>query len=238
MKNAFRIVLCVALGLRVVFAGAAPVDAVESGSLVGHMHEHYTSVTEIQSAIIRGDLAAVREPAQWLAEHPAPIEVPAEWKPHLEAMRSAARAALEATDFTAAATAASQMAHACGNCHTANNISGQFPWLTTPEDEIGNLAHMQRHQWAADRMWEGLVGPSEDAWYQGTKLLLEGPLSAEKLNTEDDNANSIGRMARRVHELAANGKVEYEALAKAKIYAEFLAVCAACHTRLRQGPTD
>ena len=214
MRNAFRIGLGIALGLSAVFAGAASVDAEGSGPLVAHMHEHYASVTQIQSAIIRGDLDAVREPAQWLAAHPAPTEMPDAWNPYLEAMRSAARAAVEATDFTAAATATSQMANACGNCHIANNISDQFPWQSKPEDEMGTLAHMQRHQWAADRMWEGLIGPSEDAWYQGTTLLLEVSLSAGNLDTEDDSAHSISSMASRVHELAANGKVEYEAVAK------------------------
>ena len=151
-------------------------------------------------------------------------------------MRSAARAVLKATDVAVAATATSEMANACGNCHVANGVSDQFPWSNEPEYETGNLAHMQRHQWAADRMWEGLIGPSEDAWYMGAKLLMEGSLSPQKLNTEDDSANTIRDLARRVHALAANATREYEAAGKAEVYAEFLATCAACHTRLDQGP--
>lgn len=238
LRIMIRIGFYVVLALRCLIANAAPVDATGPESLTGHMHDHYQWATQIQSAIIRGDLAAIAEPAQKLAEHPVPAVMPPAWTPFIEAMRSAARAAGAAKNFTAAAAAASQIATACGNCHVANNISGIFQWSAEPDDELGNVAHMQRHQWAADRMWEGLVGPSDDAWYRGTKLLFEVPLSAQKLNVADDSGNSIREMAVRVHQLAANGSVEFEAAGKAAIYAEFLATCAACHAQLLQGPTD
>jgi len=30
---------------------------------------------------------------------------------------------------------------------------------------------MRRHQWAAARLWEGLIGPSNEMWSQGTGFL-------------------------------------------------------------------
>ena len=48
--------------------------------------------------------------------------------------------------------------------------------------------------------------------------------------------DDLDRMARRVHELAAHGMVEQDPGRRADIYAEFLSTCAACHTRLGQGP--
>ena len=215
---------------------AEPVEAEASARLIAHMHEHLSAVNKIKTAIIRGDLAAVREPARWLAEHPAPAEIPEGWTAHVEGMRMAARDALAATDSNAAAAAVSQMAETCGACHMANGVASRFADNVQPADELGSMAHMQRHQWAADRMWEGLIGPSDLAWGQGADLLLETPLSAREMHTQDDSVRSVRRMARRVHELAAHAMLEQEPGARADVYAEFLGVCAACHTRLGQGP--
>ena len=213
---------------------AEPMDG--SPELIAHMHEHMSAVNKIKAAIIRGDLPATREPARWLAEHPTPASIPQAWVAHVEGLRFAARDAIAATDFEAAATAASLMAESCGSCHIANNVTDRFQSAAVPSDELDSMAHMQRHQWAADRMWEGIVGPSDIAWGEGTDLLLETPLTAGEMDTQDDSIRTVRRMARRVHELAAHGMVEQDLAARADIYAEFLATCAACHKRLGQGP--
>ncbi len=204
--------------------------------VVGHMHEHLTAITTIKDAVIRGDLKATREPARWLAGHQAPDNVPEQWSGSIEAMRTAARTAVEAQDLEAAAGAAAAMASACADCHRANNISGQFSRHTEPGDEDGLASHMQRHQWAADRMWEGLIGPSNEAWNQGIDLLLEAPLSTHELSDDDSDYGRTRNLSRRVHQLAAHGMMEQDPNRRAGIYADFLAACAACHTTLGAGP--
>lgn len=217
----------------IVAAGTLVAAGAQEPTLVEHMHEHYGAVVKVQSAIIRGDLEAIREPAEWLAEHPVPAAMPAQWETHVEPMRAAARSALKATDFSSAATAASLMGTACGGCHIANNVSVEFAMADDPAYASDSISHMLRHQWAADRMWEGIVGPSEPAWGQGIDVLLEAPLTAEELDSQQDETR---QMARRIHQLAANGMMAVDASEKAEIYAEFLANCAACHTALDKGP--
>ena len=94
---------------------------------------------------------------------------------------------------------------------------------------------MQRHQWAADRMWEGLIGPSDLSWSRGGNLLFESPLHPEALDAGASDDATL-TMARRIHQLAANATTVSDPAGKAEIYAEFLANCAACHTELEDGP--
>lgn len=209
---------------------AATLASAQQQTLVEHMHEHYDAVVRIQTAVIAGSLEATREPARWLVEHPAPEGIPAEWQIHVEAMRDAARAALDARDLTAAANATSRLGAACGSCHEANNIAVEFESVDSPSDDDDSRSHMQRHQWAADRMWEGLIGPSGWAWSRGGNLLFESPLRHESLDDERQT------MARRIHQLAANATAVTSLDEKAEIYGEFLANCAACHTAMNQGP--
>lgn len=219
-----------------VAAHAETVKEQPSQSLVAHMHEHQAYLSQIKNAVISGDLDAVREPARWLAEHPTPAEIPAGWYSHVESMRAAARAALTAIDPATAGQAVAQMAGSCGSCHDANNVYDQFAFQSEPEDAPGNVAHMLRHQWAADRMLEGLIGPSDEAWQQGSNLLLEVPLTPREMHAEKDTEKSVRAMARRVHSLGGEAAVEYDFANRVAIYGRFLGSCAACHAQTRPRP--
>ena len=217
--------------LACAFAGSAAADQ-RDGNLSEHMHEHWERITQIQAALIRGDLAAVREPAEYLATHPTPAALPGQWEQHVGAMRASARAAFAAEDFDAAATATSLMGNTCGSCHMDSGIEVRFDISEPPGFETDTVSHMIRHQWAADRMWEGIVGPSEVAWSRGIDALLEAPLTPHELKGGGEQPERVRKMARRIHQLAGNGMMASGGNEKAEIYAEFLANCAACHTTL------
>ncbi|MEM1090728.1 MAG: hypothetical protein AAF552_00350 [Pseudomonadota bacterium] len=48
------------------------VAAAQEENLADHMLEHFARATQVQSAVVSGDLAGVDKHAQWLAEHPSP----------------------------------------------------------------------------------------------------------------------------------------------------------------------
>ena len=216
--------------------GAATVASAQEATVLEHMHEHYDAVMKIQSAVIAGSLEDTREPARWLVEHQTPTGLPARWTEHVDAMRTAARDTLNAQDVASAANATSRLGLACGGCHVANNVTVEFEEVKRPSDKENERTHMQRHQWAADRMWEGLIGPSSVSWRRGASLLFEAPLNPEALGAEAEDDALLG-MARRIHQLAGNATVASEPIEKADIYAEFLATCAACHISLGEGPS-
>jgi len=216
--------------------GAATVASAQEATVLEHMHDHYDAVVKIQSAVIAGSLEDTRESARWLIEHQAPTGLPAHWVEHVDAMRTAARDALNAQDVASAASATSRLGVACGGCHVANNVTVEFKEVKRPSDKEKERPHMQRHQWAADRMWEGLIGPSNVLWRRGGTLLFESPLNPEALGAEAGDDAVLG-MARRIHQLAGNATVTSDPIEKADIYAEFLANCAACHISLDEGPS-
>ncbi len=213
-----------------VVLGAASL-ANAQGSAVGHMHEHHDAILKIQKAVIAGSLEGVQEPAFWLAEHKAPAGLPAGWEEYVDEMRFAATDALDAEDLTAAANATATLGMACGSCHAANDVSVTFEEVPMPSDKEKTKPHMERHQWAADRMWEGLIGPSSYAWSRGANLLFESPIKPDTLGDE-----ALVGMSRRIHQLAANATTVAEPAEKAAIYAEFLANCASCHNAVGASP--
>ena len=153
----------------------------ENASIADHMHEHHAAMIKIQNAIIAGSLVSAREPATWLAEHAEPAGLPPAGDVFVAAVRESANAVLSADSLETAAEATSRMGLACGNCHVASSVEVVFDETKNPSEEIKDKPHMQRHQWAADRMWEGLIGPSDRAWSRGGNLLFESPIKPDAL---------------------------------------------------------
>jgi cytochrome c553 len=202
-----------------------------------HMREHNEAMIAIQRAIIGGSIAGTLEPAQWLLEHAEPAGLPAGSDAFFAAVRTAANDVVEADTIEAAADAASRMGLACGNCHLANNITIVFDEVEQPSDEAAEKPHMQRHQWVADRMWEGLIGPSEEAWNRGANLLFESPIKPHVLAKHGGDDEALVGMSRRVHQLAANATIVSTPEEKAELYGEFIANCGSCHLELGKGAT-
>jgi len=203
------------------------------------MHEHLARITTIKSFIIGDNLDGVREPATWLAEHDSVPGLPANFEPYVELMRVYARQVAEAPDLKSAADSVSRMARNCGNCHLVNNIELEFGFDTKPTDLADTFTHMQRHQWAADRLWEGLIGPSDAAWDRGTDMLVDVPLHSTDVmieTTSEVDSDMIDQIAHRVHVLGGQGTITRTPDGRSDLYAELLGLCVDCHTRLGRGP--
>ena len=133
--------------------------------LQAHMQDHFFKATEMQVAVVNGDLAAVREPARWMAEHANSAAMPADWSPYAEAMHAAANRVAEASDLASAAMATAAMGAECGNCHKGLGAEVGFAVEAAPPQGEGASVHMSRHAWASGRMWEGLIAPSGVVWH-------------------------------------------------------------------------
>jgi cytochrome c553 len=209
---------------------AAPIAA-QDADVVKFMHDQNGAMIAIQQAIIAGSLDGTREAATSLRDSADPAGIPAEGADYLAAVREAANGVLEADSLEAAAEAAANMGMACGNCHTAVGATVEFDEVARPSDKEKTKPHMERHQWAADRMWEGLIGPSKMAWSQGANLLFESPVKPNEVAKHGGGEEAVG-MSRRIHQLAANATAVSTPEERAEIYAEFIANCGACHNEL------
>lgn len=203
--------------------------------LQAHMKDHFFKATEMQIAVINGDLGAVREPAEWMSEHANSAAMPEEWEPYAGAMHTWALRAVEANDIAAAAEATAAMGAACGNCHMALKADVGFAVDAAPPPGEGAAPHMARHAWASGRMWEGLVAPSGVVWDGGAEVLGEAPLAPAELSADLEVLAEVSEMEAAIHSMgsAAVGLTEQED--RARVYGEFLSTCAACHDKTGQG---
>lgn len=242
MKTLFWLASIMASMLVVTAAGKLPAQEIQDedvGDVAMHMHEHLARITTIKSFIIMGDLDGVREPATWLADHQEVDGLPENFEPYIGLMRQYAREVNNAQDFKTAAISVSHMAKTCSNCHLMNEVQIEFGYDQVPAEWSDTVSHMQRHQWAADRLWEGLIGPSDRAWDRGMDMLVDVPLHPDDVagvTSADIDEASIDELARRVHTLAGQGTIARTPAERAEVYGEFLELCAECHTRLGRGP--
>ena len=240
MKNILGLALLLILALVAVAfrpSLAQVVSEEDRSAVADHMHEHLTRISTIKSAIIAGKLEDVREPATWLADHETAAGLPAGFESYVIQMRSYARHVIEAQDLVSAAESVSNMAKTCGNCHLVNDVNLEFGYDGKPRKDLEDVVtHMQRHQWATDRLWEGLIGPSDIAWNRGTDMLIDAPLLPSDVTMAMDNIAEIGNIARRIHALGGIGTETKTPDARSELYAELLGLCASCHTLLGRGP--
>lgn len=242
MKTSIWLTSIIALPLIAITVPDLPAqeDVADGESDVAtHMHEHLARITTIKSLIIMGNLEGIREPAVWLADHEAVAGLPENYEPYVDQMRRYAREVSNATDFESAAMAVSDMARTCSNCHLVNEVEIEFGYDQVPAEWSDTVSHMQRHQWAADRLWEGLIAPSDAAWNRGADMLIDVPLHPEDVMDGDSaevDPAGLDRVARRIHVLAGRGTNVTTPAGRSEIYGEMLGLCAECHTRLGRGP--
>ncbi|MFZ6183850.1 hypothetical protein [Nannocystis pusilla] len=196
------------------------------------MVDHFHDSLRIKNAVIAGDLAEVPPAARRLAEQLVPERFPAAWRDHLGPTTRMAATAGAARELPEAAAAAAGLASACGDCHAAIGKGPEFPAPGVPPvgESHDTRAHMARHQWAADRMWEALVSRSEPAWSAGATALVNAPLNSEDLTRDVELPQEALDLGVRVHDLAARATRVTDWPARTAIYGEFLASCAGCHT--------
>ena len=215
-------------------AGLATSGCTSRGEVVReHMQGHFDEATAIHAAVIAGDLEACQEPARWIVEHEQ-VDAPSSWNSYIESMRSTAQEVLDAPGIGAAADAASRLTRSCGSCHSTLAPGAMFTASPAPVDDPEIVPHMLRHNWAIERMWEGLTMSSVDTWNRGAQELSETPVSMDAMSVEEGAEEALSALAHRVHQLGARGAAEVGWGGRTDVYGELLTICAACHRRVRQ----
>lgn len=191
-----------------------------------HMHQNFDLMRAIERLVIQGKLADAKEFARSIAigrDEPGLSTFGAK----TAKVRDLAQSLADAPSTDEACRRQARLAVACADCHAATGalpLFGKVP--TVPADGPTLEARMARHQWAADRLWEGTVGGSDDAWRAGAEVLAQTPFPFPK--GQDDRAG----LARRLQQLAAQAgkqKATETMAERGRVYGEMLVVCASCH---------
>jgi len=227
-KYVFHCVMLAAalsVGCRGETSSAAPIDQPEdpeSPPKAIPMAEHFVQAEEIRDAVIAGKLAETRNPANWLLENITAEDMPVRWRVHVPKVRRSAKKIAETESLEDAAIAAGKLAAACGECHADIGIAIAPPDRPSPLTDDTAFAQMGRHAYAAERMWDGLVGPIDEAWVEGATMMRDAPLHG------DAAPDTVKELATQMHALATEA-VEVSPGARGKAYGKIIATCAACH---------
>jgi len=198
-------------------------------AVASHMTEHFSTAKAMQEAVIRGDLDDVQKAAKWMAEHEKNAGMPEKAASLLRAMQGLAKAAAEATQMNAAASASARMAATCGSCHSSLDIKIAMPPKPTPVAATDQASHMRNHQAAVDYMYHGLTAPSDQAWMEGAEALKKTTLSTKQPAADQAAAQKFAALEARVHTLADRARTVHGTSGRAAIYAELLSGCGECH---------
>lgn len=193
-----------------------------------HMRVHFSRVIEAHDAVVRGDLKAVKAPAQWLASHEATQELDKASASQVAAMRHAAQRAADAKDIESAAGATVSMLAACGTCHRAARA---MPPRVVPEMPHvgGTVGHMLEHKRAVDMMMNGLIVPSATLFRQGAEALKAAPLKASALPRDPKLTREVLAAEDAIHVLADRAASASDDPSRVSAYAQIITSCARCH---------
>jgi mono/diheme cytochrome c family protein len=204
--------------------------------LAGEMQDHERHGVALRDAVERGDLAHARREAKVLADLRIAAGDDADWRRAVDALNAAARAESMATDVSAASRGLSAIARTCGDCHRSLGpvaIVGDL----VPEDG-GVIPRMKQHEWAATKLWVGLVVPSDAAWQVGAALLAEAPLAPELLTPDKSPAPRVVALVQAVRDLALRAGRAQSTEDRVNVYADLVSTCSGCHQWLGGGPAS
>lgn len=195
---------------------------------VAEMQYHFTDVSLVHEAIIRGELTAVLAPARRLSTVPAPARMPESSRRFVEAIRLAGQRIVQAPTIENATVEVTRMLRQCGACHQSMSV---FPARRTPArpDVGGIVGHMLEHQRALDELLIGLVVPSDGRWKDGAARLGTAELRPENWPAGRELTAEVKQAEQAVHSLALEARKATAPLEQATVYAKLLLTCASCH---------
>jgi len=228
-----------AITLVATLAAAAMLGACHSGQISSRqMRAHYQRVAEVRMAVIRGDLAHAKTAAQTIAEGgDAPTGLPSNAVRFIADVQTHAWEVVDADNLAGGAFGTGRMAGACGACHRIVGRGPHYAVVSRPAAGSGELSSaMQLHYWAADRMWDGLIGPSDSSWAAGALALSDVPQFQHGIHVAAADSADVEALAQRLHQLAVRAQLAASRLAREEVYGEFLETCASCHQLTHGGP--
>lgn len=196
---------------------------------IPEMHRKFSRTFDIQTGIVEGDLQRVKEAATWIVTREEKTSLPPGSEDYERAMLGHAAMVARAQTLQSAADRTGHLAAACGSCHQSMARGPRFVIGSALPDGDSREAQMIRHLWAADRMWEGLVGPSDAAWSAGASALAEtGPALVQALRTSTTGGVSAG-LIQEVRAVAGEAALAETQEDRADVYGRMLGTCSRCH---------
>lgn len=236
IRNGLLFGMCILLGCGAEVEEVAEVTTERQGptevEMVAAMEAHYSSTILAHDALIQGDLQAFRTQLAKTRAHELPPKIPEHWKPLHKPLRDAAATAADVTDLPGAGKTMADVVLACGACHQALVEGPLYPAPAPSGADTPVREGMREHQWATERLWEGVTGPWNNAWERGASALAEtrvfsnlGSAAAidEAVLEREAVLRSLGEEAMRLVAPAD----------RAEVYGRVLVTCGGCHQAMK-----
>lgn len=213
---------------------ASPARAVLTGdqlTRILEMHDSYLTLLSARDAAVYGEVDVAREQLTELATQPMPEGISSIYAPEVLELHIRAGQGARAERPEGVTLGIAHTAQSCGSCHTATGQSPQLAGQMDPPSSDTPAELMQRHAWAAQQLWDGLIIPSDERWQQGANVLASSKLEPSTL-FHDEYLADVG--AERVHGLQEATKSVAHAASwedRAEAYGDLLNSCATCHSR-------
>ncbi len=236
MRSTERWIAAVAIGAAGLVWTACASRSATSGVAprTARMIAHFERAGQLHAAAAAGNLDSVQVQARWIAANERGEDLPPRAQPYVEELHAFADLAARAPDQQSAARAVSRLGATCGSCHQHVGRGPRYQVVAGPPAGGSLLtARMIRHRWAADRLWEGLIGPSDESWRAGAQVLRDAPLYTDALTTDVAQYEPVTKLAWTVHELGTRAVNERNHTARADLYGQLLGTCARCHNMLK-----
>jgi cytochrome c553 len=211
----------------VMLVAAAPLQLENPLKVRFHMNRQVDDLREIQRLLVLGKLDEARTRAHFLTM-PETDPGLARWAGESAQLVEAGNKLADSTSLAESCRNQARVAVACANCHVRTRQTALFsPPPAVPGDDGTQASRVAQHLWAADRLREGMIEGTQDAWREGLSVLATSTLPASP-------APDSALLADRVRELAQQGlaSAQYatESLdSRAEAYGQMLVTCAACH---------
>jgi len=199
------------------------------------MQEHFRFARQARTGLIRGDVDQTKRAMAELARVQEVEGMPAQLAPLLPLMREAPGQIQSAHTLREAGVAVANTLVRGSACHQQIEQGPHFATPPLPEGDTVQI-HMQRHRWAADRLWEGLVQPSDELWTAGADALATSQLDPAELNIPEEQRATAAALIQHVYDLGEEAKAATTPEARADVYGHFIATCATCHRLVHGGP--
>ena len=205
--------------------GQRPPTEVE---MVAAMEAHYRPAILAHDALLQGNLPVFRAQMTKVSVTPLPPSSPSAWTPLHAQMQSAAATGIEVMGLDDAADAMASLVISCGVCHMALGDGPIYPAPAPDDADTEVRAAMREHQWASERLWEGITGPWDNAWERGSAELAEGRTFESIRSTAPWSADLQTREAA-LRDLGAQAMGTTVLDERAALYGQILVTCAGCH---------
>lgn len=211
-----------------------PIARTDPRFLHREMQAHFDSAHDLQRAITDGRLSDMRDVARNLATMNP--ELGQAGDPNR--VQLVALAVSHAASVTEGAAQMGRLGRACSSCHEAEatRVELRFPAAPpAPPDGPTLTAQMDRHRWAAERLWDGVIVPADQPWFDGASVMATTALDLTTTINGKPN-EEVFELASGLRRLALDARDVHDPDARSALYSAMLVTCASCHAIVRSRP--